>query len=58
MNKTKAIKMLLEISAECNNADKCNQCAFYNLVANIEGCIFEELKYRELPKDYREVLIN
>lgn len=58
MNKTKAIKMLLEISAECNNANKCNTCAFYNLVDNIEGCIFEELKHQDIPKDYKEILIN
>lgn len=56
MDKTEAIKLILKISNECEDADKCNHCAFYNLVDAVEGCVFDKLLYQEIPKYFRKTI--
>lgn len=56
MDNAKAIKIILEISDECERAKKCNQCSFYNLVGHIEGCVFDKLVHEINPSDFRKAL--
>lgn len=56
MDKIEAMNIIIAISNECENAQKCNKCAFYSVVEHIEGCVFDKLVQEINPCDFKKAL--
>lgn len=56
MNKVDAMNTLINISDECESANKCTRCAFYNLAEHMEGCVFDRLVHEINPMDFKQIL--